>query len=445
MKRYFILFFFLCLSTFLIVPFDQAEGNQHRTVYIIPVKDEIEKGLAAFINRGITAAKDEGAEHIILEMNTPGGSVEAANKIVDLIRNTDIPVTAFINKDAISAGAYISLNADQIVMAPHGSMGAAAVITIEGNAADKKTTSYWLTKMRSSAELNGRDPIYAMAMADDSIDLPEYGAGKVKLLTLTSEQALEVGYAEKIVNSRDELLEFLQLSDAKIKEPQVSLAESIARFITNPIVVPILLSIGSLGLVMELYTPGFGIPGFMGLSALLLFFYGHFIAGLAGFEAIVLLTVGIVAIILELFLPGGILGIIGIAAVITSLLLSTDNMLNMSLSILIAITVTIIGSIVFFKIFGFKKGFFKHIVLTDATTTEKGYVSNENRSDLIGLEGTTLTPLRPAGTALFEDERIDVVTEGGYIEENKKVKIIKVSGSRIIVRELRKEEDEKGE
>jgi membrane-bound serine protease (ClpP class) len=411
----------------------QANGQ---AVVIIPVQKEVEKGLSSFIMRGIEFAERENADHIIFDMDTPGGAVDAATEIAKDMRSTDIPITVLVNKKAISAGAYLALNADQIAMVPGATMGAAAVIDSSGNAADKKAQSFWLKEMIGAAELNGRDPIYAEAMVDVAVDLPEYDAEEGELLTLTANQALEVGYSEVTVESQEELLQFLNLENAAIKEVELSFAEKIARLVTNPVVVPILLSIGSLGLVLELYSPGFGIPGIMGLSALALFFYGHLIAGLAGMESIILLIVGLLAIVLELFIPGGVLGILGIAAVIGSLLLSSASITYMAFSILIAFTVTIIGSIIMAKVFGFKRGFLRHIILSDSTSTEKGYVSYDERPDLLGEEGVTITPLRPSGTASFNEERVDVVTEGGFIEENQMVKVIKVSGGRVIVRQL---------
>lgn len=412
----------------------QAQGE--KIVYFIAVEKTVEQGLGAFLNRSIKEAESLGASHIVLEMDTPGGAVDAATDIAKQIRDTKIPTTAFINKKALSAGAYLALNADRIVMVPHSTIGSAAIIDLEGNTAGKKAESFWFAEMRASAELNGRDPKYALAMADETIDLPEYGAGKGKLLTLTAEQALEVGYSDQIVNSRTELLDYLGVPGATIKQAEVSFAETLARFITNPVVIPILLSLGSIGLVMELYTPGFGVPGIMGASALFLFFYGHLIAGLAGMESIILLVIGIVLIVLELFVPGGIMGVIGIASIVASLLLATDDIGYMIFSILVALLVTIIASVILFKFFGYEKGVLRHIILSDSTSSDKGYISNITRSELIGLEGVTLTPLRPSGTALFNDDRIDVVTEGGFIGKDKKVKIVKSEGTRIVVREI---------
>ncbi|WP_078552774.1 NfeD family protein [Bacillus alkalicellulosilyticus] len=416
----------------------QAQNDTNRpVVYYVPVEQAVERGLEAFMSRAFTSALEEGADHIVLEIDTPGGAVEAAGNIARLLRQTEIPVTAYVVKEAISAGAYISLNADYIIMAPGSTMGAAGVIDGAGNAAEEKTQSYWLAEMSESAKLNDRDPIYALAMADNSISLPEYNAPEGRFLTLGATDALEVGYAEAIASSRAELLQFHGLENAIEKEFEISFAEQVARFVTHPIVIPILLSIGSLGLVLELYSPGFGIPGIMGLSALLLFFFGHLFAGFAGWESILLFGVGILLILIEIFVPGfGIFGVLGIGSIIASMVLASFSTVNILISILIAIIVSAIASVLVFKYFG-NRGPMKRLVLAGATTTEEGYISNVTRKELIGAIGETLTPLRPSGSAVFEHERLDVVSEGGYIEQGRKIEVIYTSGSRIVVREVK--------
>lgn len=416
--------------------FPVGASAQGETIYVVPVEKTVEKGLFAFLERAVKEAENDGASAIIFDVNTPGGAVDAAGEIGKLFTTTNIRTIAFVNKQALSAGAFISLNADEIYMVPGAVMGSAAVIDQSGNAADKKAQSYWLAAMRSAAEESGRDPIYAEAMANVDVDLPEYGAGKGELLTLTTDQALEVGYSDGTVTNLADLIETLGFKDPVIKNVEESFAEKLARFITHPVVVPILLSIGSLGLVLELYSPGFGIPGFMGISSLLLFFYGHLVAGLAGYEAIILFVLGLGLIVLELFVPGGIAGIIGFIAVIGSFFLASGNIVHMGLSLLIALILSVLVSILMIKVLGKKVKFFKKIVLTDSTSTESGYVSNKTRNDLIGIEGVTITALRPAGTVEVGDERIDVVSEGGYIQKDKKVKIVKAEGSRIVVREI---------
>ncbi|WP_257008302.1 NfeD family protein [Bacillus sp. FJAT-45350] len=436
-----IFFLSLIVVALILIPIQglvQSQEDESRpVVFYIPVEQAVERGLEAFIQRSITTALEEGADHIVLEVDTPGGAVDAAGNIAGILRSTRTPITAYVVNNAISAGAYISLNADQIVMAPASNMGSAAVIDSAGSAAEEKTQSYWLSEMRAAAELNERDPIYALAMADKDVDLPDYGAESGKLLTLTANQALEVGYAEAIASNRDELLQFLELENAIERDMEVSFAEQIARFVTNPIVIPILLSVGSLGLVLELYSPGFGVPGIMGLSALLLFFFGHLFAGFAGFETIILFSAGILLILIEIFVPGfGIFGVLGIGAIIGSMILASYSTVNMLVAILIAVVVTVIASIFIFKYFG-NRGPMKKIVFTGATSTEEGYISNATREELLAQTGETLTPLRPSGSAVFGHERLDVVSEGGYIEQGKKIQVVYTSGSRIVVREVK--------
>lgn len=433
------IFLFVVILTFLSfhnlehITAADSEG-EGKLVYVVPIENEVERGLEAFLNRVTQEAMEEGANHIIFEIDTPGGRVDAAGQIANILQNLEISSTSFIVNEALSAGSYIALNTDSIYMKPHATMGASGVITQEGTAADKKAQSAWLAAMKSAAESKGRDPLYAAAMADPDIDLPEYGAGKGEFLTLGPKVAEEINYSEGTLNNRTELLHELGLSGATIVETETSLAEEAARFLTNPVVIPILLSIASLGLVVELYSPGFGVPGIMGLIALVLFFYGHIIAGLAGMEAIILLIIGIILIIIEFFVAGGIIGLIGIGAVLTSLFLSGASITHMSLSIAIALIAAIVLAVILFKWIGMDRGIFRYIVLRDSATTEQGYVSSENKLELIGLEGTTVTPLRPSGTAEINGERVDVVSEGGFIEVNQKVKVVKVEGVRVVVR-----------
>jgi membrane-bound serine protease (ClpP class) len=435
--------FFVLLTMLLFLPvfstsagLQAAEQGEDKLVYVIPIENEVERGLEAFLVRSTNEAIENGANHIIFEIDTPGGRVDAAGQIGKLFQGLDIPTTAFIVNQALSAGSYIALNSDTIYMKPNATMGASGVITSDGNAADKKAQSAWIAAMEGAAESNGRDPLYAKAMADESIDLPELGAPKGKFLTLTPNDAVEVGYAEGVVKNRVELLAALGLSGATIQETDVSFAEGIARFVTNPIVIPILLSVASLGLIVELYTPGFGVAGSMGLVALGLFFYGHFIAGLAGAEAITLFIIGVGCIIAEFFVASSILGIIGAGSIIVSLFLAGYDLTQMAISISIACIVAILGAIILFKWIGTERGILNKVILRDRTTTELGYVSVINRDDLVGKIGMTATGLRPAGRMILDDEWLDVVSEGAFIEKDQKVKIIQVEGIRIVVRKV---------
>ena len=407
-----------------------------RTVYYSKIDSEITKGLSEYLQRTVRAAEENNAEAIIFEIHTPGGAVDAAGDIAKLLKATDVKTIAFINQDALSAGAYIALNMDEIYMVPNATIGAAAVITQDGNAADKKAQSYWLAVMKSAAEQNGRDPIYAMAMADESIDLPEYGAPKGELLTLTASQSIEVGYAEGIVKSKEELLTKLGYEDTKVEHVKKTWSEKVAEFVTNPVVIPILLTIGSLGLVLELYTPGFGLPGIAGLASLLLFFYGHYIAGLAGYESLILFILGIILIIAEIFIPGGIIGFIGLGSILFSIVLAGKSAIHMTISLVIALVAAITVMVIMMKFFNKRIKLLNKIVLKDSTSTGKVYISNQSRTDLLNKTGKALTPLRPSGTVIIDNERIDAVSEGGFIKSGVKITVVKVEGLRVVVREI---------
>ncbi|GEL07275.1 NfeD family protein [Salisediminibacterium halotolerans] len=419
----------------------EADNNDsNELVYVIPVEKEVERGLEAFLNRSIETAEEQGADHIIFEVHTPGGFVDAAGNIAALMRNTDVPTTAYVTGDALSAGAYLSLNADEIVMAPGTRMGSAAVIDGSGSAADEKAQSAWLASMREAASLNDRDEQYALAMADSSIDLPELGAGEGELLTLTPGQAEEVGYSEGTYESREDVLDHIGMSAASVEEMETTFAETLARFITGPIVVPILLSLGTLGLVLELFSPGFGIFGILGASSLALFFFGHLVAGFAGLETVILFGAGAVLLLIEIFSPSfGVLGVLGIAAVLSSLVLSGYSTTNILFALAIALVITAVASFLFLKYIGYS-GTLKKIVFEDQAGNEQGYVSNTSREHLLGETGRALTILRPSGTAEFNNERLDVVSEGGYIEQGRKVKVVSVSGSKMVVREVKQTE-----
>ncbi len=434
-----VLLFILLLSV-IWIPFIQTEASGTK-VYKVPVEEEVEKGLFAFLKRSFSEAEQAGAEAIILEIDTLGGFTDAADKIAKLMDETEVPIIAYINNRAISAGALIALHAKDIYMSPNATIGAAQAIVANGNAADAKAQSKWIADMINAANSSGRDrdPQYAQAMADPDVDLPEYRAEKGKLLTLTASEALEVEYSEGTVSSFEEVLAKAGYENAEVISTELTIFEKIARFIAHPIVVPILLSIAGLGLVVELYSPGFGVPGTMAITSLLLFFYGHLVAGFAGYESIVLFVIGVGLVIAEFFLPGGIAGIIGSLAIVGGIILAGGNPMYMAISVLIAVAIASTGMVILMKFFGKKLHLLNKVVLMDATDTESGYVSNVNRVELLGRTAKTSTPLRPSGAIELDGERIDVVSEGSYIDKGKNVTIVKVEGSRIVVRESEEE------
>lgn len=411
-------------------------------VYVIPVEQTIESGLQSFMERGFKEAHELNADHIILQIDTLGGSVEAALGIGDLIRESDVPTLAFVQGRAISAGSYISLNADQIVMAEGSSIGAAAVVDVAGNKIeDSKTIAFWVGHMRSAAELNGRNPDYAEGMVDDSVivEVPEldktYESGR--LISFTDEEALKVGYAEAQLNSLDGILQYLNLENAEVVIFEASIAEKIARFLTNPIIMSLLLLLGIGGVAIELFAPGFGVPGAIGVTAFALYFFGHYVAGFAGIEHIVLFIVGIVLLFLEIFVPSfGILGVSGFIALCSGIVLAAYDSQQALTSLGIAFAATVLILIILFNRLK-KRGFWNRFILRDEFKSEAGYTSSPTKHHLLDKTGTALSVLRPSGVALIDEQRIDVVTSGEYIEQGKPVKVIEVEGARVVVREMK--------
>ncbi|MGG3450954.1 MULTISPECIES: NfeD family protein [Bacillaceae] len=211
---------------------------------------------------------------------------------------------------------------------------------------------------------------------------------------------------------------------------------SFVRFATNPVVVVVLLSIMLTGFILELFTPGFGIPGAAGTLALLIFTAGHVMSGEAGILTVLLIVFGVLFILAEVILPGGVVGLIGFSLFSAGVLFAGASLLWMAISLIIAFSIATAALILMIKVLGKEMKFFKKFILSDSTDTEHGYVSNENRTDLIGKIGTTKTPLRPSGTVVIDGERIDAVAEGVFIMAGKEVAIVKTEGARIVVREI---------
>lgn len=412
-------------------------------VYVIPVKQTIESGLLSFLERAFSEAHEAHAKHIVLDINTLGGWAETATKIGTLISESSIPTTAFINGTATSAGAYIALSADQIMMTPMSTIGSAAVYLGNKKVTDPKLIAYWSGAMSSAAEKNGRNQLIAIGMVDENIEVPMPELNERKevgqIIALTTEGALAVGYSEATVLDINELLERIQAQNATLIEIKPTIAESWASFLVNPIVRTILLLVGIAGIAIELLVPGFGIPGLIGLLGFVLYFFGHFVAGFAGIEDIALFIIGIALMVVEIFIPGfGIFGIAGIIALFSGVVLAAYNteqaLASLGIAFIIAAVVVAI-TVKYFK----HRGVWNRFILSDQQKTEEGFSSSRSWSSFVGKKGLTLTPLRPAGTVLIDGERIDVVTQGGFITANQTVQVISAEGSRVVVKEVAEE------
>ncbi|HEY8469113.1 MAG TPA: NfeD family protein [Longimicrobiales bacterium] len=417
-------------------------ADEPAIVYRVPVQGTIELGLAPFVERSLREAAAAGAAAVILDIETPGGRVDAAQRIVNAVTDSDVPVYAFVNRRAFSAGAMIALAARKVYMRPGSMMGAATPVTGEGEKAPEKIVSAMRSEMRALAEARGLDPRVAEAMVDEEVGvegLVEPG----KLLTLTTEEAVRVGYASEVADW-DTLLEELDLAGATVVATEVNWAEAVVRFLTHPLVAPMLLSLGFLGLLIELKTPTFGMAGLAGAISLALFFGSHYLVGLAGREELILLGVGLVLLGAEIFLvPGfGLLGLGGILAVLASVYLSLVGNLATAAdfsqaagALSFTIVLVLVGGWLIVRSLTKGRGLARTgIVLQETLAADAGYLSAPPRSDLIGAEGVAVTDLRPAGVAQFGEERLDVVSEGVWIPAGTPVRVVRAEGYRHVVR-----------
>ncbi len=399
-------------------------------VYVLPIHGEIEPGLAAFVARGLTLAeRNDGL--VLLEINTFGGRVDAATEIKDFLVKAKVPVIAYVSERAWSAGALITLAAPHIAMAPGSSVGAAEPRPIE-----EKTVSALRAEFESTASRNGRDPRLAAAMVDADVAIEDL-VGKGKILSLSAEDALKWELSDVTAGSSHEVLIHFGYSSYELVRLKPHWAESVARFLTNSTVSSLLLTLGFLGLIVEITTPGWGVPGTGGVISLALFFGGRYIVGLAGFEEIGLFIIGLLLLLLEIFvIPGfGITGILGIIAVAASILLVFGDFRLAVMSLVIALSVSIAALILLWRRLG-RTRFWQRLVLSQTGSKEEGYQTGLDHHGLLGQRGRTLTPLRPAGTLVIGEERYDVISEGGFIAANVLVEVVELEGSKIIVREI---------
>lgn len=429
----------------LITIFSIIENISAQKIYYGNIEGDIDLGLAPYVKRVINEAEKNSASAVIFRINTFGGRVDAATQIKDAILNSKIRTIAFIDKRAISAGALIALSCEKIVMVPSASMGATTVVDQSGQKQSEKYQSYMRSEMRATAEKNGRRTDIAQGMVDEKIVVPDLQDDSTKLITLTSEEAYKFKMADTVVTSIDELKNAFGFKNAEIISVTSNWAEDFVRFLTNPIVSSLLIMIGLIGLYTEIKTPGWGLPGTLGLICLALFFGSGYILQLASIIEIIIFVLGLILLLIEIFvIPGfGIFGIIGIALMIAGLflgLISDFPIVDMNLISLAIIqlaftffaTAIVIALLIKFLP---KTNMFNKLILQEKVKEKSGYAIKEKFIDLIGKEGIALTDLRPSGTALIDGKRIDVVTEGDYITHNTSIIVKSVEGSKIVVGE----------
>lgn len=427
---------------------DPSRAQARRaTVWVVPVEGMIDLGLAPFIERVLDTAAREGHAAVILDINTFGGRVDAAVIIRDALLKSSVTSVAFVNKRAISAGALIALASTRIAMADGGTIGAATPVQAgaPGEAAQpvsEKTVSYMRKEFGATAESRRRPALVAEAMVDPDVEIPGVIA-KGKLLTLTTDEALKLGVADFRADTAEAVLKALDLVGAEVRRATPTWAETVVRFLTNPMVSSLLLTIGILGVIVELRTPGFGVPGVLGIGSLALFFWGHWLVRLAGWEEILLVAAGLALLGVEVFvIPGfGVTGALGLVFLVAGLGLSVVGqgatwaaLIRASGRVALSLVVAIAASLVLMRYLP-RLPFGRRFILATELPADEGYASApEHDRTWLGQRGIADSALRPAGIATISGERVDVVSEGSFIEAGCPVEVIRVDGNRIVVR-----------
>ncbi|OQX79247.1 MAG: serine protease [Bacteroidetes bacterium 4484_249] len=416
-------------------------------VYIFDIKEEIAPPVWHKTQKAFEKATEINADLILIHMNTYGGMLDAADSIRTAILRSNIPVYVFIDNNAASAGALISIACDSIYMTPGGNIGAATVVDQTGKPLPDKYQSYMRSMMRSTAESKNRDPDIAQAMVDPRIYI-EGVTDTGRVLTFTASEALEHKFCEGIAESVIEVLELANIEDYEIVEQELTAADRIIRFLINPMVSGILIMVIVGGIYFELQTPGIGFPIAASVIAALLYFAPLYIEGLAEHWEIVIFIIGIILIAVEIFaIPGfGVPGILGIIFIVAGLTLSmTGNigfdfsgipLIGLITSFFTVITATFLSLLlsIYFSRKVFTTTAFGHLALDSTQQADKGFTSSDNiYKTMVGQRGVAFTVLRPAGKVKIEDEVFDATAETGFIEKGESIKVTGYQTSQLIV------------
>jgi len=432
-------------------PGREAEHAAGATVVIVQVRGEIDLGVAPYLARVLREAERAGARAVLVEINTPGGRLDAVLQMRDSLLATPLRTIAFVDRTALSAGALVALSSAEIYLAPGAVMGAATPVDSAGDPGDAKAVSAIASVFRSTAEIRRRDPRIAEAMVDPSVEI----AGLVErgqLLTLTTAEALARGYAEGSATTRQEVLRAAGLPDAPVREISPGLAENIVRFLTNPLVASLLISLGMLLIWADVTSGGVGLIAATGVGLLATFFWGHYLAGLAGWEGMALVAVGLALIAAEvLVIPGfGVAGILGAASLIGGLFLSligktvvtTADLVRAGTTVGLALGLIAAGALLLLRYLP-RSNRLSGLVLRahvgdDAAATGASGASDAGGmtggASLVGVTGVAVTDLRPAGIGRLHGERVDVVTRGDYISTGEAIQVTTDEGYRRVVR-----------
>ena len=428
------------------------------TVYRVPINGTIDLGLPPFIKRTLEEAKTKNASAVIFDINTFGGRVDAATQIKDVILASDIITIAFINRRAISAGALISLSCEKIFMTGGALIGAATAVDMSGKKGSEKVISFMREEMASTAEKRGRNKEIARGMVDEDLSFTHLvidgdsmlvndieGRKEGKLISLTTDQALKYQIADGTFETVSSIIDSLGYGNIELIETSENWSEKIVRFLTDPVVASLLTTFGFLGILFELQSPGWGIPGFVGLTCLILSLSASYIAELATMSDLIFTIAGLALIFLEmLVIPGfGVIGIGGIGLVLYGMYLLLlpdvpvgDEIVGQAMDgFLIGLLGAMVGLFLLSKIM-IKSKFWEQLTAPSSQEKNKGYSNSQGWETLKGHSGITDTDLHPSGWIIINDKRIFVVSEGGYIEKGKEIEVLSVEGNRVTVREL---------
>ena len=430
-----------------LLPLTVAAQNEKKIVYRFAIDEEIAPPATMRVEKALEEAAELRADIIVVHINTFGGTLDDADKIRTAFLQSDIPVWAYIDNNAASAGALISIACDSIYMHSGSSIGAATVVDQMGEVQPDKYQSYMRSLMRTTAETKGRRPDIAQAMVDPDI----YVAGvsdSGKVLTFTTKEAIKYGYCEAEVESVSQLLEHAGVNDYVIKEQRYTFLDKLIGFLITPVVSGILIMLIIGGIYFELQQPGIGFPLILALSAAALYFAPLYLEGLATYWEIIVFIIGIVLIALEIFVfPGfGVCGVMGIICLVAGLLFSMVGNIGFDFSdvpagvisnrlmiVLVALAVSLPLSIWLGKKL-FESTLFGGLALNTSEEKSDGYtVASARELSLIGKEGTAATILRPAGKIVVDGKSYDAVAQIGYIEAGEVVSIVDyVNGSLVV-------------
>ena len=439
------------LSLFLSATAIMAGNALAGQVYYVPINGTIDLGLPPFVERVVELAAKEQPQVIIFDIDTFGGRLDGATRIKDAIMGSTVPTVAFINRRAISAGALIALACDRIVMTSGGTIGAATAVNLEGKKASEKVISYMREEMSSTAEARNRPRRIAEAMVDEDLTVPWViidddtvklvdveGSKAGKLITLTTLKALALVIADESHETLDDLLAAMDLGGVEIITFAPSWSERLVRFLTDPVVSSLLMSIGFMGLIFELRSPGFGVGGIIGVVALSLFFGASFMAELATVTEVLVFLTGLIFLLLEVFvIPGfGVAGISGIILMLWGMykmLLGeypTPEQLERSfLGLNIGIIGAILAGIVMLRALLGSKFFKRNVPIGGLESS-----ISVGLDSLLGTSGHTLTPCMPSGKADFAGRQVNITTRGEFLDEGATVVVLAVEGNTAIVR-----------